>query len=279
MKSSVPGLDPSLIDPSLNAVAVAAVAADTKLDENEDIGVFERESQAEHHNSDEKNIDMVDYNLGDGLEINLMSGNDGSGSGNSNVSAPNRNDEYSEQESSEQVSDEDESSTSEYSDEEDLTYLEKTMRQVENMQSAQTGESWMFTGVPLNVRVPSPPSPPSYSPPPTPTLRPAPLFPPGFGVASAALFESPVLFSSRINARKVRMHEARMTYGERRLRELAGTWRRTSKVPTPLRRCWTPYDIFDAYLENTVVAYRDYGAEKAETKKGAVVLERLGIRS
>ncbi|ATZ47044.1 hypothetical protein BCIN_02g03730 [Botrytis cinerea B05.10] len=116
---------------------------------------------------------------------------------------------------------------------------------------------------PLLLRSPS--SPPSYSPPPTPVLKLLPMFTLSPGISSASempFFDDPTRYATRINARKVRMHDTRFTRAEETLRELPGIWwRRISKVPSSLRRCWTPYDIFDEYLENTLVAVNDYGAE------------------
>lgn len=106
---------------------------------------------------------------------------------------------------------------------------------------------------------------PSYSPPPTPVLKLLPMFTLSPGISSASemtFFDDPTRYATRINARKVRMHDTRFTHAEETLRQLPGIWwRRISKVPSSLRRCWTPYDIFDEYLENTLVAVNDYGAE------------------
>ncbi|KAA8573808.1 hypothetical protein MFRU_001g02820 [Monilinia fructicola] len=281
METSVPDLDPSLIDPALIDSSLNAITDDAKLgenivegqvfDNNEDSAVSEREEQAGYHISDERNNDMIEVDLVRSLGISLMGDNDASGSNNTNVSVPNRNEEYSEQEYCESISDDEYISASEYSDEEDLANIEESLRQGEE---ARLADQLAFSGTPLNIRIPTSPSPPSYSPPPTPVLRLAPLFPPGVNIPAAGFFEDPVRFATRINARKVRMHEARITIGEDRLRQLPGSWWcRCPKVPTSLRRCWTPYDMFDAYLENTLVAIHDHGAKEAELKKGAEVIE------
>ncbi|RAL61661.1 hypothetical protein DID88_002730 [Monilinia fructigena] len=218
-----------------------------------------------------ENNDMIEVDLVNSLEISRMDGNDRFGSNNSNISIPSRNEEDSEQEYSERISDDEDISSSEYSDEEDLASIEESLRQVE---ATQSENQVTFDGTPLDFRDPASPLPPSYSPPPTPLLRLAPLFTPGVRIPTAGFFEDPVRFATRINARKVRMHEAQMTIGEHRLRQLPGSWwRRSPKVQTSLRRCWTPYDMFDAYLENTLVAVHDHGAKEAELKEGAEVIE------
>ncbi|TGO22537.1 hypothetical protein BPAE_0164g00240 [Botrytis paeoniae] len=145
-----------------------------------------------------------------------------------------------------------ETSHSEYSDDEDMD-MEETLKVAEEV-------------APLLLRSPS--SPPSYSPPPTPVLKLLPMFTLSPGISSASampFFDDPTRYATRINARKVRMHDTRLTAAEETLRQLPGIWwRRISKIPSSLRKCWTPYDIFDEYLENTLVAVNDYGAEEAE---------------
>ncbi|KAB8303557.1 hypothetical protein EYC80_004962 [Monilinia laxa] len=267
MTHSISDLDPSLIDPSLNA----AMADEQVLDKNEDVAVSEGEEQTWNHTSDERNNDMIEVDLVNSLGISLMEDNDRFVSNNSNLSAPNIIEEGSEQEYFERVSDDADISSSEYSDEEDLASIEESLRQVE---ATQSDLHLSFNGTTLEFRDPASPLPPSYSPPPTPHLRLAPLFPPGFRIPTAGFFQEPVPFATRINARKVRMHEAQMTIGEHRLRQLPGLWwRRSAKAPTSLRRCWTPYDMFDAYLDNTLVAIYDHGAKEAELKEGAEVIE------
>ncbi|TGO59742.1 hypothetical protein BCON_0041g00060 [Botryotinia convoluta] len=150
------------------------------------------------------------------------------------------------------ISEDEEASQSEYSDEEDLD-MEELLKVAEDV-------------APLLLRSPS--SPPSYSPPPTPVLKLLPMFTLSPGISSASampFFDDPTRYATRINARKVRMHDTRLTAAEETLRQLPGIWwRRISKIPSSLRKCWTPYDIFDEYLENTLVAVNDYGAEEAE---------------
>ncbi|KAF5876191.1 uncharacterized protein Bfra_002593 [Botrytis fragariae] len=150
------------------------------------------------------------------------------------------------------VSEDEEISQSEYSDDEDMD-LEESLKVAEDV-------------APLLLRSPS--SPPSYSPPPTPVLKFLPMFTLGPGISSASampFFDDPTRYATRINARKVRMHDTRLTAAEEKLRQLPGIWwRRISKIPSSLRKCWTPYDIFDEYLENTLVAVNDYGAEETE---------------
>ncbi|KAF7940217.1 uncharacterized protein EAE98_000344 [Botrytis deweyae] len=150
------------------------------------------------------------------------------------------------------ISEDEEASQSEYSDEEDLD-MEEPLRVAEDV-------------APLLLRSPS--SPPSYAPPPTPILRLLPMFTLSPGIPSPSAmpyFDDPTRYETRINARKVRMHDTCLTAAEETLRRLPGIWwRRISKIPSSLRKCWTPYDIFDEYLENTLVAVNDYGAEEAE---------------
>ncbi|TEY81820.1 hypothetical protein BOTCAL_0031g00120 [Botryotinia calthae] len=143
-------------------------------------------------------------------------------------------------------------SQSEYSDEEYMD-MRESLRVTEGV-------------APLLLRSPSLPR--SYSPPPTPVLKLLPMFALSPGISSASampFFDDPTRYATRINARKVRMHDTCFTHAEETLRQLPGIWwRRISKVPSSLRRCWTPYDIFDEYLENTLVAVNDYGAEKVD---------------
>ncbi|THV51550.1 hypothetical protein BGAL_0107g00230 [Botrytis galanthina] len=149
------------------------------------------------------------------------------------------------------ISEDEEASQSEYSDEEDLV-MEEPLKVADDV-------------APLLLRSPS--SPPSYSPPPTPVLKLLPMFtlsPGSPSIPTMAFFDDPTRYATRINARKVRMHDTCLTAAEETLRQLPGIWwRRISKIPSSLRKCWTPYDIFDEYLENTLVAVNDYGAEEA----------------
>ncbi|TGO16108.1 hypothetical protein BTUL_0032g00710 [Botrytis tulipae] len=149
------------------------------------------------------------------------------------------------------ISEDEEASQSEYSDEEDLD-VEEPLKVADDV-------------APLLLRSPS--SPPSYSPPPTPVLKLLPMFtlsPGSPSVSEISFFDDPTRYATRINARKVRMHDTCLTAAEETLRQLPGIWwRRISKIPSSLRKCWTPYDIFDEYLENTLVAVNDYGAEEA----------------
>ncbi|TGO43310.1 hypothetical protein BHYA_0002g01150 [Botrytis hyacinthi] len=149
------------------------------------------------------------------------------------------------------ISEDEEASHSEYSDEEDLE-MEEPLKVADDV-------------TPLLLRSPS--SPPSYSPPPTPVLKLLPMFtlsPGSPSVSPMSFFDDPTRCATRINARKVRMHDTCLTAAEETLRRLPGIWwRRISKIPSSLRKCWTPYDIFDDYLENTLVAVNDYGAEEA----------------
>ncbi|KAF7959879.1 hypothetical protein EAE96_001482 [Botrytis aclada] len=150
------------------------------------------------------------------------------------------------------VSEDEETSQSEYSEEEDLD-MEEPLKVAEEV-------------APLLLRSPS--SPPSYSPPPTPVLKLLPMFTPSPGISSASamsFFENPAHYATRINARKVRMYDTCLTSAEETLRQLPGIWwQRVSKIPSSLRRCWTPYDVFDEHLENTLVAVNHYGVAKAE---------------
>lgn len=218
--------------------------------------------QAQGYISEQHGGNSMSINLRNGLGVDLMENNNSPGTENSNLSG-----EYSEQEYSGRVSEDDEISASEYSDDDyDETGMEDPVIEAEDMRSSQSVEGWEFDGQPVSVRNSSPLSPPSYSPPPTPILSLAPLFPPS---AAKDIFENPIRYTTRINARKVRVHEAHLTMAEHHLRQHPRMWRRSSKIPTSLRLCWTPYDISDAHLENTLVAVIDYGAEEAEEVKGA----------
>ncbi|KAI9647342.1 hypothetical protein NHQ30_003727 [Ciborinia camelliae] len=283
-------IDPSLLINTSLSTGETEVGFETAKDEgsvlniNEDKMILGDAEQAEGYSLAGKDNNMLDIDMGGGLSIDMMSNNNGSGSNNSNLSLSNEDREYCEQEYSERVSEDEEISESEYSDEdEDTINIGDTLNEAAYIDASQSAEAWNLDDEPLIVQTSSPrsppsyspPSPPSYAPPPTPVLSLAPLFPPGFGmpsVSAMAFFHDPVRYTPRINARKVRMHNTDITIAEHRLRQLPGMWRRFSKVPTSLRRCWTPYDMFDQYLDNTLVAVHDYRAEDTEMDEDEAVI-------
>ncbi|KAJ8070887.1 hypothetical protein OCU04_001246 [Sclerotinia nivalis] len=257
--SANPFLDPSLLtnaplsDGESEAKLDAGNKEDQVLDITENHGFLGQVEQAEAYSSEAHDCNMVDIDLESGLGIELF-GNKVSGSNNIDISESNRDGEYSEQEYSEHVSEDGEIPTSEYSDDDEIN-MEDSLKETRPSPPLQ-----------------SPSSPPSYSPPPTPVLRLAPLFPPGAGMSSAttmAYFDSTIRYATRINARKVRVHDTQVTMAEHRLRQMPGMWRRSSRVPSSLRKCWTPYDMFDEYLENTLVAVNEYGGEEADVEEYA----------
>ncbi|KAF7868447.1 hypothetical protein EAF04_004979 [Stromatinia cepivora] len=265
MSNPNPLLDPSLFTnlPLSDGDSKAKLDAGNKgnqvLEIIEDHGFLGRVEQAEPYSSEAHDRNMVDVDLESGSGIELL-GNNVPGSNNMNISEPNRDGEYSEQEYSEHVSEDGEISNSEYSDDDEIN-MEDSLKETRPSPPLQ-----------------SPSSPPSYSPPPTPVLRLAPLFPPGAGMslaATMAYFDSTIRYATRINARKVQVHDTQVTMAEHRLRQMPGMWRRSSKVPSSLRKCWTPYDMFDEYLENTLVAVNEYGAEDGEEAGGEEYAENM----
>ncbi|APA06107.1 predicted protein [Sclerotinia sclerotiorum 1980 UF-70] len=265
MSKANPLLDPSLFNNAPLSDGESGTKSDTGnkeeqvLDKSEDHRILGQVKQGEDYSSESHDRSMIDVHHEGGLGIELL-GNNKTGS-NNEISESNRDGEYSEQEYSEHLSEDGEISSSEYSDDNEMN-MEDSMRETQPSPPLQ-----------------SPSSPPSYSPPPTPVLRLASLFPSNASMSSAATtayFDSTIRFATRINARKVRVHDTQVTMAEHRLRKMPGMWRRSSKVPSSLRKCWTPYDTFDEYLENTLVAVNEYGAEDGEEADGEEYAENMG---
>lgn len=228
--------------------------------------------------------EMVDVDLEGGLQINMMGNGNGFCGAESERSLQNNGGEYSEQDYSEQDSEDGEISVSEYSDDEDDTIsMEENTDEVEALLSTQADASWMSNEAPIpTLQSSSYSAAPTYSPPPTPVLSLAPLFPPGIARPSAtamSFFDNPTRYAIRINARKVIVHDTFITWAEHYLRQLPGMLRRTSRVPSSLRRCWVPYDDSDEYLDNTLVAIHDYGVEVAAMEKAKDVAKNRNFQS
>ncbi|CAD6446974.1 c4b38cab-4ae2-48ae-8dcf-86ceaf912aff-CDS [Sclerotinia trifoliorum] len=265
MSNVNPLLDPSFFTDAPLSDWESEAKSDAGNTENQVLGISETHflgqvEQTEDYNSETHDRTTMDVDLESGLGIELL-GNNGPGSNNKDNSESNHDGEYSEQEYSEHLSEDGEISPSEYSDDDEIDMAD-SLRETQPSPPLQ-----------------SPSSPPSYLPPPTPVLRLASLFPPGAGMPSAAAtiayFDSTIRHATRINARKVRVHDTEVTMAEHRLRQLPGMWRRSSKIPSSLRKCWTPYDTFDEYLENTLVAVNEYGAEDGEEADGEEYAENM----
>ncbi|KAF7899201.1 uncharacterized protein EAF01_008414 [Botrytis porri] len=258
MSRNNPSIDPQLsLELSLEKSNVGEATTEVEaandnqvLNTNEDY----RQAEAEAHGLD----NSIGGAFGNALGINLMDiselmRNDDSILNTDPVRNPDsiRDNEFNMSSSdSNNFSEDEETSHSEYSDDKDMD-MEETLTGAEEV-------------APLLLRSPS--SPPSYSPPATPVLKLLPMFTlsPGISPSAMPFFDDPIRYATRINARKVRMHDTHFTPAEETLRQLPGRWwRRISKIPSSLRKCWTPYDIFDEYLENTLVAVNDYGAKEA----------------
>lgn len=228
--------------------------------------------------------EMVHVDLEGELQINMMGNGNGFFEAESESSLQNNGGEYSEQDYSEQDSEDGDISVSEYSDDEDDPIsIEENMDEVEALLSTQANASWMSNEAPIpTLQSSSYSAAPTYFPPPTPVLSLAPLFPPGVARPSAtamSFFDNPTRYAIRINARKVIVHDTFITWAEHYLRQLPGMLRRTSRVPTSLRRCWVPYDDSDEYLDNTLVAIHDYGVEVAAMEKGKDVAKNRNFQS